>query len=52
MAEEEKVKVIITLERYEELLENEEWLNALEAAGVDNWEGYDAASDIFQKNSK
>lgn len=26
------------------------WINALEAAGVDNWEGYDIAQDIRDGN--
>lgn len=26
-----------------------EWLNALEAAGVDNWEGYEAAKDLIKE---
>jgi len=28
------------------LQERDNWLNCLEAAGVDNWEGYDIAQDI------
>ena len=36
----------ITKERYEELLESYYFLNALVAAGVDNWEGYGIAVDI------
>ena len=24
------------------------WLNALEAAGIDNWSGYDEAKEIFK----
>jgi hypothetical protein len=35
-----KGNVIITAERYLELLKAENELNALEAAGVDNWSGY------------
>lgn len=27
------------------------WLDALEAAGVDNWEGMDFASDIYRENN-
>lgn len=33
--------------RFEELLKTEEFMRALEAAGVDNWEGYDYAIDIL-----
>jgi hypothetical protein len=35
--------VPVPKERYAELLRAEKKLNALEAAGVDNWEGYDEA---------
>ena len=40
-----KKKEIVTITRneYEELLDYEEYLECLEAAGVDNWEGYDYA---------
>lgn len=34
-------------ERYEELLEKEMWLEALETAGVDNWDGFDYAQEIY-----
>ena len=35
--------VTITQEEYESLLEDSKFLRALEAAGVDNWEGYEFA---------
>lgn len=34
----------------EEASENAAWVYALEAAGVDNWEGYDDAREIFQES--
>jgi acetyl-CoA acetyltransferase len=37
----------ISEERYEYLLERDAWLDALEQAGVDNWEGYDEALEIY-----
>ncbi|CAD2254848.1 hypothetical protein QSH46_021785 [Xanthomonas arboricola pv. juglandis] len=40
--------VTITRARYVELLEDEEFLSALRAAGVDNWDGYDYALEISQ----
>ena len=40
--------VEITEERYEELLEAEAWMIALEAAGVDNWDGIDLAQEIME----
>jgi len=37
--------MFIAPDRYEELVEAEARLQALEAAGVDNWEGYDEAME-------
>ena len=42
--------VEITKEEYSKLLEDQRWLQALESAGVDNWEGYDWAVDLFNGN--
>lgn len=42
----ENETVTISKERYKELLKDESWLAALEAAGVDNWCGYDEAREI------
>lgn len=39
--------ITITKEQYESFLEDEKMLRALEAAGVDNWEGYDFAMEIY-----
>lgn len=41
--------VSIPQEDYDEILERLMWLDALEAAGVDNWEGYEVALEIFQE---
>ena len=41
--------VEITEDHYERLLDSEETLAALEAAGVDNWQGYDDAMDILRE---
>lgn len=38
--------VTITEERYDELIERSNWLDYLEMAGVDNWEGYSYAIDM------
>lgn len=40
----------VTVEEYSVLKRNEAWLRSLEAAGVDNWEGHDTASDHFKEN--
>jgi hypothetical protein len=42
---EEMVK--ISQEEYEELKEAQRFLDCLEHAGVDNWEGYDFAQEEF-----
>jgi hypothetical protein len=44
--------VSIPWSEYEELLDRSAWLDALEAAGVDNWEGIDQAHEILQEASK
>ncbi len=41
--------VIITAKRYQGLLACEEWLCFLEAAGVDNWEGYGFAQELREE---
>ena len=43
-----KEKVTITKKEYEELLDSQKMLNALESAGVDNWEGYDFAMELYR----
>lgn len=44
---------IKTIEKLEaenkKLRERDRWLDALEAAGVDNWEGYDKALEILRE---
>jgi len=40
--------VTISKKEYESLLEDSEKLSALEAAGVDNWEGYDNAMEMME----
>ena len=40
--------IVIQKKRYEELLESEEFLGCLQAAGVDNWEGYEQAQEILE----
>jgi len=34
---------------HDSMLEQLMWLEALEAAGVDNWSGYDEAREIFRE---
>ncbi len=40
--------ITISVEEYNDLLDDAEFLNALRMAGVDNWDGYDEAIDIYQ----
>lgn len=39
--------VTIPLTEYLELKEDAEWLQALENAGVDNWDGVDFAKELY-----
>ena len=39
--------VKIPVDAFEQLQEESKWLSALEAAGVDNWEGISYAHEIF-----
>lgn len=38
--------ITVTKMEYDQLLKDQEFLQALVAAGVDNWQGYDIAQDI------
>ncbi len=40
-------EVTISREEYEELFDSQQKLHALEAAGVDNWDGWDEAMEIL-----
>ena len=46
----EEETVTITKKEYEDLLADSEWLSCLEAAGVDNWDGYDEAREIERQS--
>ncbi len=41
-------EVTIQQEEYDSLLEDSEFLQALQAAGVDNWEGYEFACEDIE----
>lgn len=41
--------VLIPKSEYKKLLDRDAWLSALEAAGVDNWDGFDVAKDILEE---
>ena len=44
-------EVTIPRAEYEKLLERDAWLCALEAAGVDNWQGYSYAQEYYDENT-
>jgi len=49
--EKKKVEMIeITVEFYDRLYADSDFLDCLRAAGVDNWEGYDIAQDMLENN--
>jgi len=39
--------ITISEEEYNKMLDRIMWLAALEAAGVDNWQGFDEACEIY-----
>ena len=39
--------VLISKEEYEDLKDDQEILNCLKAVGVEKWEGYEAAMELF-----
>lgn len=41
---------MITKGEYEDLLTDSKFLSCLQAAGVDNWDGYDYAVEIFNED--
>jgi len=44
--------ITITKEKYGELVERCRFLDCLEAAGVDNWQGHEEAIDMYQEGIK
>lgn len=38
--------VVVPVEEYDRMVEQIDWLTCLEAAGVDNWSGYDYAVEL------
>lgn len=50
MKETKEETVTIPKENYDALCEDSDFLEALRSAGVDNWEGYEIAQEIFQED--
>lgn len=46
MCDEEKI--VITQKEYDDLIEDQQWLNCLQNAGVDNWDGFDFAKELLE----
>jgi len=44
--------ITISKKEYESLLEDSNWLNALENAGVDNWDGYSFAQELLEEDQE
>ncbi len=42
-------KIITSSERWKQIQRDLNWLEALQAAGVDNWEGIELAHEILEK---
>jgi hypothetical protein len=45
----EEETVTIKKSEYEQLIEDSNWLSCLEGCGVDNWQGYDDARDMYRE---
>ena len=45
----EKETVTINKDEYNEMLEQLRWLQCLENAGVDNWEGCEMAQEMYNE---
>lgn len=43
--------VTIPQAEYDEMIERIEWLECLEQAGVDNWDGYDEARELYRERN-
>lgn len=50
VATELEPRISVTVKEYTQLLRSEAVLDALEAGGVDNWEGYDIAMQSLQED--
>ena len=44
-------EVVLSKEKYDSLVEDSLFLEALQSAGVDNWEGYSYACEIFREEN-
>lgn len=49
---EHTLEVTISMEEYQELCGNTHFLGCLISCGVDGWEGYEAAQDMFREGDE
>ena len=47
-----KLLITIPLDEYNELIEASIWLECLEEAGVDNWEGVSFAQELMEERNE
>lgn len=52
MAKPDEEYVTIPKNEYDRLKERDDWLECLEAAGVDNWQGMEYAIDLHRKDQE
>jgi hypothetical protein len=52
MIEKKPETVTISKEEYESLLDDQHKLECLEAAGVDNWQGYSDAMEMYREEDE
>lgn len=43
--------ITITKEEYDKLVDEKKFLDALRGAGVDNWDGFDYALELYNENN-
>jgi hypothetical protein len=48
----EEGMIVMTKAEYDNMMDRLDWLECLEAAGVDNWEGIDCAIDMRHENGE
>lgn len=41
-------EIYLSLDEYANLIQRDQWLTCLEAAGVDNWDGYEYALEMYE----
>ena len=49
MVKNEDGTVTLTADEYDELVEDQDFLDCLRGAGVDNWDGWDYAIEAYQE---